>query len=366
MAAAWNRVSRPAEDRQRHLGRLRHFRTNSAHDAAVGRARRRRLSRHPSGGTGGIIIASSILTGARPRAGGPRHRQLARLRRGAPELAAPGANCWSCCQPSAPSCHCRQPRATLAVENGQRRRRRRRKSCSVAGRQLLSEGRQGAGHHRRRARSGKSSLARALVGVWRPCARHRPARRRGDGAMVLRSARAAHRLSAAGRRAVRGQRSPKTLRDLAPKPAAEAVIAAANAAGMHELIVRLPEGYETQIGEQGAAALGWPTAADRAGSRALRRPLPGCSRRAELKSRCRGRRGADPRRSSGCGLAAASSSDRRASVRACSAAVDHVLTCCQWQATGVRAARRGACRWCRREPPAAAFKVVPAIRQRST
>ena len=32
------------------------------------------------------------------------------------------------------------------------------------------------------------------------------------------------------------------------------MIAAAKAAGVHELIVSLPEGYETQIGEQGTAA----------------------------------------------------------------------------------------------------------------
>ena len=37
------------------------------------------------------------------------------------------------------------------------------------------------------------------------------------------------------------------------KPDANAVIAAAKAAGVHELITGLSEGYETQIGEQGTA-----------------------------------------------------------------------------------------------------------------
>ena len=37
----------------------------------------------------------------------------------------------------------------------------------------------------------------------------------------------------------------------APKP--EAIIAAARAAGVHELIVSMPEGYETSIGEQGTS-----------------------------------------------------------------------------------------------------------------
>jgi PrtD family type I secretion system ABC transporter len=99
--------------------------------------------------------------------------------------------------------------------------------------------------------SGKSSLVRALVGAWRPS--------RGvvrlDGASL-------------------DQWSPDTLGNhigylpqdvelfegtiaeniarFAPDAPVESVLAAANAAGIHQLIVSLPEGYNTQIGEQGA------------------------------------------------------------------------------------------------------------------
>jgi ATP-binding cassette subfamily C protein len=38
-----------------------------------------------------------------------------------------------------------------------------------------------------------------------------------------------------------------------PKPDANVIIAAAKAAGVHDLIVGLSEGYETQIGEQGTS-----------------------------------------------------------------------------------------------------------------
>jgi ATP-binding cassette subfamily C protein len=100
--------------------------------------------------------------------------------------------------------------------------------------------------------SGKSSLARMLVGVWPPVR----GRIRLDGAAL-------------------NQWSPETLGQhigylpqdvelltgtvaqnisrFEPTPDANAIIAAANAAGVHELIVSLPDGYETQVGEGGSA-----------------------------------------------------------------------------------------------------------------
>ncbi len=100
--------------------------------------------------------------------------------------------------------------------------------------------------------SGKSSLVRGLVGAWRPLA----GRIKLDGAAL-------------------DQWSPERLgrcigylpQDVElfagtvganiarfdPGPDAEAIVAAARAAGVHDLIVGLPNGYETQIGEGGTA-----------------------------------------------------------------------------------------------------------------
>jgi PrtD family type I secretion system ABC transporter len=100
--------------------------------------------------------------------------------------------------------------------------------------------------------SGKSSLARMLVGVWAP----------GRGTVRLDGA-------------TLDQWSPETLgrhvgyvpqdvelfegtvaQNIArfDEPAdADAVIAAAHAAGVHDLIINLPDGYETMIGDHGSA-----------------------------------------------------------------------------------------------------------------
>jgi ATP-binding cassette subfamily C protein len=100
--------------------------------------------------------------------------------------------------------------------------------------------------------SGKSSLARMLVGVWRPV----------RGRIRLDSA-ALDQWSSDSLGEHIGylpqdvellggtvaQNIGRFHEPLDPKR----VIAAANAAGVHELIVSLPNGYETQVGENGSA-----------------------------------------------------------------------------------------------------------------
>src|SRR6476646_5781312 len=100
--------------------------------------------------------------------------------------------------------------------------------------------------------SGKSSLARLMVGVWSPAR----GRIRLDGAALDQWSTEAL-----------GQHIgylPQDVELLAGTVAqnigrfaetmdAKAVIAAATAAGVHDMIVGLPEGYETQVGESGSA-----------------------------------------------------------------------------------------------------------------
>jgi PrtD family type I secretion system ABC transporter len=100
--------------------------------------------------------------------------------------------------------------------------------------------------------SGKTSLARGLVGVWQPV---RGKIRLDDAALDQWSREARGRHIGYLPQDVElfdGTITENVARfDVAPSSAA--VIAAAKAAGVHELVLRLPEGYDTRIGEAGSA-----------------------------------------------------------------------------------------------------------------
>jgi PrtD family type I secretion system ABC transporter len=100
--------------------------------------------------------------------------------------------------------------------------------------------------------SGKSSLVRLLVGVWHPVRGNV----RLDGAALDQWS-----PDALGRHIgylpqdveLLSGTVAENIARFEPHPDNEAVIAAAKAVGVHDLIVRLPAGYDTPIGEQGSA-----------------------------------------------------------------------------------------------------------------
>jgi ATP-binding cassette subfamily C protein len=100
--------------------------------------------------------------------------------------------------------------------------------------------------------SGKSSLARTIVGVW-TAARGRV---RIDGAALDQwssEALGPHIGYLPQDMELFAGTVAQNISRFEPLPSPEAVIAAATAAGVHELVLGLPNGYETEIGEAGAA-----------------------------------------------------------------------------------------------------------------
>jgi ATP-binding cassette, subfamily C, type I secretion system permease/ATPase len=100
--------------------------------------------------------------------------------------------------------------------------------------------------------SGKSSLARLLVGVWQPA--------RGkvclDGASLDQwspEARGSHVGYLPQDVELLTGNIAENIARFQPNASSHTIIAAAKAAGVHELIVSMSEGYATQIGEQGTA-----------------------------------------------------------------------------------------------------------------
>ena len=100
--------------------------------------------------------------------------------------------------------------------------------------------------------SGKSSLARLLVGVWQPLRGNV----RLDGAALNQwspDALGGHIGYLPQDVELLAGTVAQNISRFEPAPDNEAVIAAAKAVGVHDLIVRLPAGYDTPIGEQGSA-----------------------------------------------------------------------------------------------------------------
>jgi ATP-binding cassette subfamily C protein len=100
--------------------------------------------------------------------------------------------------------------------------------------------------------SGKSSLARVLVGVWSPVR----GKVRLDGAALEQwdaEALGQHIGYLPQDVELFAGTVAENIARFNPEPDPEAVLAAAKAANVHDLILRLPDGYETQIGESGAA-----------------------------------------------------------------------------------------------------------------
>jgi ATP-binding cassette subfamily C protein len=100
--------------------------------------------------------------------------------------------------------------------------------------------------------AGKTSLVRTLVGIWRPV---RGAVRL-DGAAIdqwNRTSLGKHIGFVSQNVELFEGTISENIARMATQPDAEAVIAAAQAAGAHDMVLRLPSGYDTRIGDGGTA-----------------------------------------------------------------------------------------------------------------
>lgn len=199
--------------------------------------------------TGGIIVASSILTA---RALAPVDLAIGnwsgfvRARQGWARL----TELLAAHPPAPPALALPAPQECLAVENA---------SATPPGAQRLTvidiafslRAGEGLGVIGRSA-SGKSSLARMLVGIWQPL----------RGTVRLDGSSIQHwQAEALGRHVgylpqevqlFSGTVAANIARFRSDATAAE-IVRAATAAGVHDIIQRLPNGYQTQIGDRGAA-----------------------------------------------------------------------------------------------------------------
>ena len=116
--------------------------------------------------------------------------------------------------------------------------------------------------------SGKSTAGQAAAAALRAGARPRAGRRRRPGPGRSALAAPPDRRRAAGERPVQPHvRDNIALAD--PALPMERVIEAAKLAGAHDFILKLPQGYDTMVGERGSQPVGRPAPAHR------HRPRPG-------------------------------------------------------------------------------------------
>ncbi len=103
--------------------------------------------------------------------------------------------------------------------------------------------------------SGKSTLARGLVGLWQPLA----GAVRLDGASLAQwepRALGSHVGYLPQDVSLFGGSIAENIARFEPNAPSEKIIAAAKAAGVYDVVVKLPDGFDTKIGEQGSALSG--------------------------------------------------------------------------------------------------------------